>query len=42
MRDRTVATLRDRLGVADERDDESPTERRKRERHAIKAFGDES
>jgi integrase len=41
VRERTIATLRDRLGVADERDGESPEERRQRERHAIKAFGDE-
>jgi integrase len=40
VRKRTVDTLRDRLGLPNDRDDETPEERRGRERNAIKAFGD--
>jgi integrase len=41
VRKRTVDTLRDRLGYAAERDSETEEDRRERERHAVKAFGDE-
>ena len=40
VRDRTIATLRDRLGYPAERDDDTPEKRRERERHAVRAFGD--
>ena len=41
VRKRTIDTLRDRLGYAEEREDETPEARKARERHAVKAFGDE-
>jgi integrase len=40
VRDRTIATLRDRLGLPNKRDGETPEQRRGRERNAVKAFGD--
>lgn len=40
VRKRTVDTLRDRLGLPNDRDGETPDQRRGRERNAIKAFGD--
>jgi integrase len=39
-RDRTIDTLRERLGYPVDRDGETVGESRKRERHAVKAFGD--
>lgn len=39
-RDRTVDTLRERLGYPTDRDGEAVEARRKRERNAVKAFGD--
>jgi integrase len=41
-RDRTVETLRERLGYPAARDGETADDRRKRERYAVKAFGDVS
>lgn len=42
VRTRTVTTLRDRLGYPTDRDDDTPENRRGRERNAIRAFGDVS